>query len=60
MNKGFDNSKNAYILVYEKIRKAPLTLVATQDKAEMEQIEKVLGISVDGKEEMKIDLDKFT
>lgn len=35
MNKGFDNSKNAYILVYEKIAKKPLTLVATEDVQEM-------------------------
>jgi hypothetical protein len=35
MNKGFDNSKNAYILVYEKVIKKPLTLIATEDKDEM-------------------------
>lgn len=39
MNKGFDNSKNAYILVYEKIKKKPITILKTDNEEEMKLIE---------------------
>jgi len=61
MNKGFDNSKNAYILVYEKIKKKPITIIKTDNVEEMNLLENTLKIQVGAEDkEVLVDLDKFT
>lgn len=47
-----ENSKNAYILVYERIAKTPLKFV-TESQEQKEELEKSLSITINTKEDNK-------
>ena len=58
MKGAMDNSKNAYILVYEKTKKKPVTILKTDNEQEMEQVKQVFDIDIK-EDSIQVEIDQF-